>query len=90
LLHTSDKRIDVIELRRSDVTGDRFWHIVGPQLLGIVGFIIAISTMHTGMRYLSLYEPSAPHYVIPWTYVLHADSLWLRAQSPLLSVWLGS
>ncbi|KAG2110524.1 MFS general substrate transporter [Suillus discolor] len=42
--------------RHSDITGDRFWHIAGPLLVGMAGFIIAISTMNTGMRYLSLWE----------------------------------
>ncbi|KAG2062579.1 MFS general substrate transporter, partial [Suillus decipiens] len=41
--------------RHSDVTGDRFWHITGPLLVGIIGFMIAISTMNTVVRYLSLY-----------------------------------
>ncbi|KAG1845711.1 sugar transporter [Suillus subalutaceus] len=40
--------------RHSDVTGDRFWHIVSPMLIGIAGFILAISTMNTTMRYISL------------------------------------
>ncbi|KAG1726535.1 MFS general substrate transporter [Suillus paluster] len=41
--------------RHSDATGDRFWHITGPLLVGIVGFIISISTMHTAVRYLALF-----------------------------------
>ncbi|KAG1743065.1 MFS general substrate transporter [Suillus lakei] len=41
--------------RHSDATGDRFWHIVGPLLVGIVGFMLAISTMNTAIRYLSLF-----------------------------------
>ncbi|KAG2077465.1 MFS general substrate transporter [Suillus decipiens] len=36
--------------RHSDVTGDRFWHITGPLLVGIIGFMIAISTMNTPKR----------------------------------------
>jgi len=90
LLHKSDRWINVTEWRHSDTTGDRFWHIVGPLLLSIIGFTIAISTMNMGMRYLSLFEPSSLCSVIPRTYVLHADSLWLRAQPPLLSLWPGS
>ncbi|KAG0709582.1 MFS general substrate transporter [Suillus ampliporus] len=41
--------------RHSDATGDRFWHIAGPLMVGIVGFMIAISTMNTAVRYLSLF-----------------------------------
>ena len=40
--------------RHSDVTRDRFWHIVGPISMGVIGFIIAILTMDTSIRYLSL------------------------------------
>ena len=40
--------------RHSDVTRDRFWHIVGPVSMGIIGFIIATLTMNTSIRYLSL------------------------------------
>jgi hypothetical protein len=60
----------VTELRHSDVTGDRFWHIAGPLLIGIIGFMIAISTMNTAMRYISLYR----HFfrsVITQVYVPH-------------------
>ncbi|TCD70425.1 hypothetical protein EIP91_003506 [Steccherinum ochraceum] len=41
--------------RHSDVTGDRFWHIAVPLFFGIVGFIMAVSTMHTGARYVALF-----------------------------------
>ncbi|KAG1733005.1 MFS general substrate transporter [Suillus paluster] len=44
-----------IVARHSDATGDRFWHITGPLLVGIIGFMIAISTMNTAIRYLSLF-----------------------------------
>ena len=43
-----------IACRHSDVTGDRFYHIAVPLLLGIVGFVIATSTMNTAARYVSL------------------------------------
>jgi hypothetical protein len=41
--------------RHSDVTGERFFHIVIPLCIGIVGFIIAISTMRLAARYFALY-----------------------------------
>lgn len=44
-----------IIMRRSDATGNRFWHIIGPLLMGIIGFALAISTMNTAIRYLSLF-----------------------------------
>lgn len=39
----------------SDRTGDRFWHIVCPVSMGIVGFAIATMSMNTLARYLSLF-----------------------------------
>ncbi|KAF8974309.1 MFS general substrate transporter [Flammula alnicola] len=41
--------------RHSDKTGERFYHIVGSFGAGIVGFVIAISTMNTAARYISLF-----------------------------------
>ncbi|THH13282.1 hypothetical protein EW146_g6915 [Bondarzewia mesenterica] len=41
--------------RHSDKSGERFWHITTSLALGIVGFIIAISTMNTAARYVSLF-----------------------------------
>ncbi|KAH9920672.1 MFS general substrate transporter [Fomitopsis serialis] len=41
--------------RHSDKTGERFWHIAIPLLLGVVGFVIAASTMNTAARYISLF-----------------------------------
>ncbi|KAG1743063.1 MFS general substrate transporter [Suillus lakei] len=62
--------------RHSDATGDRFWHIVGPLLVGIVGFMLAISTMNTAIRYLSLFImaqcPAA--YVVALTWVMNTFS----------------
>ncbi|KAG1845709.1 hypothetical protein DFJ58DRAFT_800606 [Suillus subalutaceus] len=54
----------------SDVTGDRFWHIVCPLLVGIAGFVIAISTMNTAIRYLSLFfmAQSPAAYVVSLTW----------------------
>lgn len=41
--------------RHSDKSGERFWHISISLALGIIGFIIAISTMNTAARYVSLF-----------------------------------
>ena len=40
--------------RHSDRSRERFWHIATPLGFGLVGFIIAISTMNTAARYVSL------------------------------------
>ena len=41
--------------RNSNKREERFYHIIGPLLFGIVGFIIAASTMSIPARYISLY-----------------------------------
>ena len=43
--------------RHSDMTGERFFHIVIPLFIGIIGFVIAISTTRLTARYVSLYVP---------------------------------
>ncbi|KAG2118798.1 MFS general substrate transporter [Suillus discolor] len=62
--------------RHSDVTGDRFWHITGPLVVGIIGFMIAMSTMNTAVRYLSLFfmTQSSVAYVVFLTWVLNTFS----------------
>ncbi|KAG2358965.1 MFS general substrate transporter [Suillus spraguei] len=62
--------------RHSDATGDRFWHIAGPLLVGIAGFILAISTMNTTVRYISLFlmTQGPVAYVIALTWIMNTFS----------------
>jgi predicted MFS family arabinose efflux permease len=62
--------------RHSDITGDRFWHAVGPLLVGIAGFVLAISTMNTTIRYISLFlmTQSPVAYVVCLTWVMNTFS----------------
>ncbi|KIK97995.1 hypothetical protein PAXRUDRAFT_9847 [Paxillus rubicundulus Ve08.2h10] len=39
----------------SDLSGERFWHMSIPLLISIAGFVLAMSTMSTAVRYLSLF-----------------------------------
>jgi len=39
----------------SDRVGERYFHILWPMLMGIIGFIIALSTTQTAARYVSLF-----------------------------------
>ncbi|KAF9235585.1 major facilitator superfamily domain-containing protein, partial [Melanogaster broomeanus] len=39
----------------SDVSGERFWHISIPLMICITGFFLAMNTMNTVVRYLSLF-----------------------------------
>ncbi|KAI0796843.1 MFS general substrate transporter [Abortiporus biennis] len=41
--------------RHSDKSGERFYHMSISYFVGIIGFIIAISTMNTAARYISLF-----------------------------------
>ncbi|KAJ3741187.1 sugar transporter [Lentinula detonsa] len=41
--------------RHSDQTKERFWHVAASFGLGILGFVIAIATMNTAARYVSLF-----------------------------------
>ena len=54
-LPVSDKLPDLLLLHRhSDKQGERFYHIFAPLVIGLIGFIIAMSTMNTAARYISL------------------------------------
>ncbi|CUA74601.1 hypothetical protein RSOLAG22IIIB_11346 [Rhizoctonia solani] len=44
-----------INARHADKTDERFWHIAGPLIGGIVGFVIAEATMHIASRYIALF-----------------------------------
>ena len=41
--------------RHSDAVGERFYHLAVPLCFGLVGCIIAMSTMNTAARYISLF-----------------------------------
>ncbi|KIJ12951.1 hypothetical protein PAXINDRAFT_14315 [Paxillus involutus ATCC 200175] len=45
----------LIVASHSDLSGERFWHMCIPFLVAIAGFVLAMSTMSTGVRYLSLF-----------------------------------
>lgn len=47
--------ISVIVSWHSDRTGEKFWHIIGPILVGVVGFIISMSTLNVAARYIALF-----------------------------------
>ncbi|KAI0137057.1 major facilitator superfamily domain-containing protein [Xylariales sp. AK1849] len=45
----------LINAWHADHTGEKFWHIVGPICVGILGFIISMSTLNTAARYIALF-----------------------------------
>ncbi|KAG8836969.1 hypothetical protein FRB91_009572 [Serendipita sp. 411] len=44
-----------IVARHSDKVGDRYWHIVCPLFVGMIGFVISLSTLNTAARYIALF-----------------------------------
>ncbi|KAG2369849.1 major facilitator superfamily domain-containing protein [Suillus spraguei] len=57
--------------RHSDATGERCGHITIPLLIGIAGFMMAMATMNTVVRYLSLFlmAQSYTAFVVYWAWV---------------------
>lgn len=47
--------ISLINAWHSDKQQEKFWHIVGPIIGGIVGFIISMSTLNHAARYVALF-----------------------------------
>jgi hypothetical protein len=45
----------------SDRRQEKFWHIVGPICVGLVGFIISMSTMNVAARYVALFLQAASY-----------------------------
>ncbi|KKY25494.1 putative major facilitator superfamily transporter [Phaeomoniella chlamydospora] len=39
----------------SDRTQEKFWHIAGPIIMGLIGFIISMSTLNVAARYVALF-----------------------------------
>ncbi|KAF8842308.1 MFS general substrate transporter [Paxillus ammoniavirescens] len=57
--------------RHSDSDGERFFHIAVPSFMGIVGFLMAMLTMNTAIRYISLFlmAQSYTGFVVFWAWV---------------------
>ncbi|KAF2708928.1 MFS general substrate transporter [Pleomassaria siparia CBS 279.74] len=47
--------VSLINAWHADRTEERFWHIVGPILFGVVGFVISMSTLNVAARYVGLF-----------------------------------
>ena len=47
--------VSIINAWHSDRQQERFWHIVWPICMGMVGFIISMSTLNVAARYLALF-----------------------------------
>ena len=47
--------VSLINAWHADRTQEKFWHIVGPILMGLVGFVISMATLNHGARYFALF-----------------------------------
>ncbi|KAI1499245.1 major facilitator superfamily domain-containing protein [Biscogniauxia marginata] len=47
--------VSLINAWHADRTGEKFWHITGPIIGGLVGFIISMSTLNIAARYVALF-----------------------------------
>jgi len=47
--------VSLINAWHADRTQERFWHIVGPIMGGLIGFVISMSTLNTAARYVALF-----------------------------------
>ncbi|KAF1832891.1 MFS general substrate transporter [Decorospora gaudefroyi] len=47
--------ISLLNAWHADRQHERFWHIIGPILFGIVGFVISMATSNTAARYVALF-----------------------------------
>ncbi|KAH7371640.1 major facilitator superfamily domain-containing protein [Pyrenochaeta sp. MPI-SDFR-AT-0127] len=47
--------VSIINAWHSDRQQERFWHIVGPIIGGLVGFVISMCTLNTAARYVALF-----------------------------------
>ncbi|KIJ70007.1 hypothetical protein HYDPIDRAFT_121289 [Hydnomerulius pinastri MD-312] len=57
--------------RHSDLTGERFFHVAVPLFVGIVGFAMAMLTMNTAVRYMSMFlmAQSYAGFIVFWAWV---------------------
>ena len=47
--------VSLINALHADRCQERFWHIVGPVCVGLVGFVISMSTENVAARYIALF-----------------------------------
>ncbi|TDZ19684.1 putative transporter [Colletotrichum orbiculare MAFF 240422] len=47
--------VSLVNAWHADRTQERFWHIVGPICVGLVGFVICMSTSNIAARYVALF-----------------------------------
>ncbi|KAF7562468.1 hypothetical protein G7046_g1665 [Stylonectria norvegica] len=47
--------ISLVNAWHSDRTQEKFWHVTGPICMGMLGFVISMSTLNVAARYIALF-----------------------------------
>ncbi|KAH6886844.1 major facilitator superfamily domain-containing protein [Thelonectria olida] len=55
----------------SDRSQEKFWHIVGPIIVGLVGFVISMCTLNVAARYVALFLQTASYagYIVFYSWI---------------------
>lgn len=55
----------------ADKTGERFWHVVIPICVGLIGFIICMTTSNIGARYFALFLQTSSYagYIVCYSWI---------------------
>jgi MFS family permease len=55
----------------SDRSQEKFWHIVGPIITGLVGFVISMCTLNVAARYVALFLQAASYagYIVFYSWI---------------------
>ncbi|KAF4968339.1 hypothetical protein FSARC_4285 [Fusarium sarcochroum] len=63
--------VSLIVAWSSDRTQEKFWHIVGPICIGLIGFIISMSTLNVAARYLALFLQASSYagYIVFYSWI---------------------
>ncbi|KAF5017818.1 hypothetical protein F66182_10232 [Fusarium sp. NRRL 66182] len=63
--------VSLIVAWSSDRTQEKFWHITGPICVGLVGFIISMSTLNVAARYVALFLQTASYagYIVFYSWI---------------------
>ncbi|KAM5344869.1 hypothetical protein ACJ41O_010731 [Fusarium nematophilum] len=63
--------VSLIVAWSSDRTQEKFWHIVGPIGIGLVGFVISMCTLNVAARYVALFLQTASYagYIVFYSWI---------------------
>ncbi|VUC26799.1 unnamed protein product [Clonostachys rosea] len=53
--------VSIVNAWHADRTQEKFWHISGPIIVGMAGFIISMSTLNVAARYIALFMQTSSY-----------------------------